>query len=234
MFACGDFGELMRTFQANALLSDATIQLAVANLVGAVCVLFIFFPNQFFVVYFQVAREASERAEASKQQQLEMELQVHGLPPFSSLTAPYRQVLDARIGNLKSGRADDPLMAAEVAAAVQECIAMKDQAQAQYTAWLGSAAAAEFENERAADALPSPVSRVGMQMDRIHWFSAELKKETAAASEDATAQPRILWFPVTLDSKQRLELHDLAQSLGLASQSEGFGYTRRLTVFKRA
>jgi hypothetical protein len=33
MFACGDFGKVLHNFQAIVLLSDATIQLAVATLV---------------------------------------------------------------------------------------------------------------------------------------------------------------------------------------------------------
>ena len=171
---------------------------------------------------------------AAKLQQLDIELQAYGLPASAFLTPSYRQLLSERLDNLKSDQVDDPLIVAAMTAAVQECVAKKNAAMEQYTAWLSSAGAAELENEQAAIALPHRVSRVGMQIDRINWFNDEVvKKQTAVDGDGATAQPPVLWFPKTLDSSQRLSLQAHAQSLGLESRCEVENSMQRLTVFKQ-
>ncbi len=175
-----------------------------------------------------------DRAEVAKKQRLEHELQAHGLPASAFLTPSYRQLLSERLDNLKSDQVDDPLVVTAVTAAVQECVAKKNAAMEQYTAWLSSAGAAELEDERAAIALPQILSRVRMQIDRINWFNEEVvKKQTPVDGEGVTVQPPVLWFPKTLQSWERAELHWHAQDLGLETQSEGLGTDRRLTVFKR-
>ena len=90
MFACGDFGDVMRTMQANALLSDATIQQAVAVLVRALFVFSDFLCMSLKNFFFkQEAHEGKLRAQAAERtarlQCLDAELAANGLPPFNSL-----------------------------------------------------------------------------------------------------------------------------------------------------